>query len=581
MPLTLLNYLSNLFSLILALLFSCQALAALTVELTTDQLEAGKPLELFLETDLLTANEPDFRRLSPDFEWLDTQTVTVSRYRTGEKKTWLRWVIRLKPLRSGALVIPPIQVGGNTTAALQIQIAEATHVKSQSTPEPSMRISLSADKPEAYVGEQILVTLELLMPTGDFIVEEVLTPALIGATLRQATEPAITEMENGVESYQRLTRQFLMFASKAGELTLPGLTVKGSDPEGQPLEYKTNDLVVLIRPPAFTSQRNIWLPAQKLSLTDSWDRPAQLEVNSVILRTLTLNVTGVPATALPKLMPLLQPENGRVELVDLQLNDRFQDNQLIGERKEVIRIYPAAQGVLTLAAIDLPWWNITLDQTQNALLPSYTLQIAGVTQAQQVRAASEPPATESTRAKPLVEETSPSSYRYWLFGGLLLLSISSALVLFIRLRTPRPPLPDASADVKTFDRTETLETYEFPQPQPTTVSERPDLFPDNVPSLSHRQPQTPEENAFEALLIACELNDAQSARYSLLNWSQLFWQTEPPQSLEEIGLRARNQALNLMIMELEQLLYSGQTRRWNGQRLKEGLNRFRQQITKG
>jgi len=295
---------------------------------------------------------------------------------------------------------------------------------------------------------------------------------------------------------------------------------------------------------------------------------------TVSFRTLTLSATGIPATALPKLMPLSLPDTGRVELVDLQLNDTLQNNQLTGERKEVIRIYPSASGTLNLPALDLPWWDTAKDQTRNTVIAAHSLQIQDSDQA--IPAPVNP---QPVTAQPVSTDTPPQSHAsdvsLWLFAGLLLLTMASATVLSLRLRKTPPTQPDPAVDKTQFSHTAISQPNETPP-----VAIRPEA-PSTAPLTSTQRPvakhQSPEERAFDTLLVSCELNDARAARYNLLNWSQLFWQTEPPQSLEEIGLRARNQALNLMIMELEQLLFSGQTQRWNGQRLREGLSRYRQQ----
>ncbi|MFW1676166.1 hypothetical protein ACFVYJ_00090 [Pontibacter sp. JAM-7] len=546
------------------------ASAKLELQLATEQPEVGKPLELHLETDQMQASPPELSHLPASLHWLDTQRITVSRYTTGEKKTWLRWVIRLRPEQGGELTVPSLSVAGENTEPLNLYVSQAETYHSKPSADQRTRLSVTAGKELFYAGEQVLITIELLAPQAMLAVADILAPDLTGINLRPLTAPQLSQIDTGNETYQRLHQLYALTTLNSGDIQLPGFIIQGEDSTGEAVQLKTQPIQLTVLPPAFSSQRGLWLPAQALTLTETWDHASELTPNSYILRTLTLQATGLPAASLPRLTPLAQVANADTALIDLKLNDKVSAEGVIGQRTELIRITPKSAGSLQITAIDLPWWDVNADQARNAALPATTMAISHpVTEAQ---------ASDTTMsATPTADKTQPnmSHLLIWL---LAVISIASSLALIYTLHR-----------AKTKKITDTLEPGpDTPEP-PSSEPISPPGAVTNTAYAASDQPITPrrpistiqsaEARAFDGLLNACDQNDAQAARYSLLNWSQLFWQTSPPQSLEEIGLRSKNQALNLMIMELEQILYSGRSQRWQGQRLKDGLSRLRQQGT--
>jgi len=75
--------------------------------------------------------------------------------------------------------------------------------------------------------------------------------------------------------------------------------------------------------------------------------------------------------------------------------------------------------------------------------------------------------------------------------------------------------------------------------------------------------------ARQALERACELNDAQAAARSLLEWAAAIWPEAPPRSLGALGQRLATGTAE--VHALEQALYAPGHETWQGQSLWEAL----------
>ncbi|MFC6668836.1 hypothetical protein [Marinobacterium aestuariivivens] len=72
--------------------------------------------------------------------------------------------------------------------------------------------------------------------------------------------------------------------------------------------------------------------------------------------------------------------------------------------------------------------------------------------------------------------------------------------------------------------------------------------------------QMAEKNTFQALAMACQQNNPEVAKLRLIEWAQNFWPDQQIFSGEDISDAARSQALDFLILDLEQHLYQGTPR---------------------
>jgi hypothetical protein len=191
-------------------------------------------------------------------------------------------------------------------------------------------------------------------------------------------------------------------------------------------------------------------------------------------------------------------------------------------------------GEVTLAGIEVPWWNVTEQRWEIAALPPRTLHFAPSSES----AAPAPPAPQ-----PLAATTgaAPPQSRFWpILSAVLaagwLATLGAAALLWRRSRAP------ASA-----------------QAQPSAPR------PAGAAQIKHQQ-----RLAIRTLRAACHANDGQTARTALLQWAAVRFPDAPPRSLGALA-SLLPPSLALHVLDLEAHLYGGLPGPWDGQGLSGAL----------
>ena len=119
-----------------------------------------------------------------------------------------------------------------------------------------------------------------------------------------------------------------------------------------------------------------WLPANDLSLTESWSQtPPNFVVGEPITRTLTLKADGLTAAQLPS-MAMGDSNNFKAYPDQPRLNDKIGSAGISGTRQEKIALIPTRAGEITLPAIEIEWWNLNGKQMEVAKLPARVVTVA-------------------------------------------------------------------------------------------------------------------------------------------------------------------------------------------------------------
>lgn len=142
--------------------FSCKVWAAgVQVQVNPATVSVGDDFTLTFSADQALAITPDFSPLDQDFQVTGSSTSTNLQYINGQMTQQTAWRISLFAKQAGNLQIPKIHFGQLSSEPTTIQVVEGA-VDLNGKPNTDILVELSADPPQPYVQQQVIVTQRLL-----------------------------------------------------------------------------------------------------------------------------------------------------------------------------------------------------------------------------------------------------------------------------------------------------------------------------------------------------------------------------------------------------------------------------------
>lgn len=557
--------------------------AGLTARLDRDHIAEGETVQLLVEADGQVSGKPDTRALAKDFDILGVASGSRVNIITGRMDARTTWTITLAPKRSGKLTIPPLELDGEKTSSLTLQVSEAPVATGPSTAKPIF-IETEVDRSDPYVQGMVRYTVRLFH--GVKLAEGSLSePRLDNALVRRLGEDREYSVERGGRRYGVIERQYAIFPQASGELILPAPVLDarvldkssrrrspfqdffgrdpfddpffGGDPLGdmftttRPVRVRGEAQVLHVRSRPDQASGFQWLPAESVVLIERWQpQDGEVRVGDPLTRTVTIRARGVSGEQLPDLEPggvggfKVYPDRAKANTRDLDLN-------IEGEKSRSIAFVPIRPGRFTLPAVRLRWWDTQADRERMAELPERTVEVLPAADVQgapaQPTAAPETtpgiapsmPAvergssTEETKALPTGRgradaDVAPTHGGIWPWISLLF-ALLWLVTLGIWWRGKRH-LPD------TVERTATTG-------------------------------QGGAGKARKRFLSACRANDPHLARRNLLEWAAAHWPDDPPTGLDDLARRLTDPQSREALAGLDRTLYRGQDQAWDGSTL--------------
>lgn len=554
--------------------------AALRAQIDRQTVQEGDTLTLTIRSDQAQSRErPDVSPLRKDFVVLGTSTSSETSIVNGSRSDSTSWQIQLQPLHTGTIDIPPIAVGSEQTAAIEIDVTKASPQQAKQT---STHVFLEVEAPAAdksiYVQQQIPYTVRLYyddtVQSGDLA-----APDPENAIVEQlGQENRYTAIRNGQE-YKVIERRYAIAPERSGTLHIPPASFRGSmllasnsqgnadqaddpmqrllrgtpfanDPffnnsfgagigfgaTAQPVAIHSQAIALEVQPLPPGVHGN-WLPAEQVSLHDSWDdNPPQFKVGEPVTRTITVDAKGLAASQIPPLS-FAQPANARLYPEAPGNQSRTDGNVIYGISKQSVTYIPSAQGTLDVPPVELAWWNTQSNAQSRALLPAREFKVAPGAATGQSNAAppapAAPPPQATAAATPLAAAQPPQGtslterlqrQRPWFEGGAALLAMGLVSVVAIR-RWRRTGSKSAAVAAPAV----------------------------SVPG---------RKAAMRALQQACAGNDGHAAADALLDLARAEWPDDPPRGLG--ALAARLEAGRKEVSALDRSLYGTGASPWEG-----------------
>jgi hypothetical protein len=242
--------------------------------------------------------------------------------------------------------------------------------------------SVQFNKRSVVVGEPLLVTITVYTSTW-FTAPPEFSEIQVAEAMMVDYQQRTGSMRKtiGLKSYPAIEKKFVVYPFRVGLNSLPALTiVVESPPEG---DYKGKRRVIkspertftVEAPPNGTDRQN-WLSAYSVRLTEHWDRPLDwLKQGDVLERQLSIRAYG----ALAALIPPLEPEEGsfgNVYSKAADLNNVQNESSFTGTRTEHWTYLMEKEGKHIIPGIEVSWYDPGSGQMEYARIAERELSIA-------------------------------------------------------------------------------------------------------------------------------------------------------------------------------------------------------------
>lgn len=555
---------------ILAVLLACginlNAQAAVTASVSKNNFAAGERIQLQLQRDGSTDTQPDIGPLKKDFEVLGSSSGSSVQIINGHVSSKAQITILLAPRHDGKLQVPPLQWGGEQTAAIELTVGGSGGSTRQGVQPANdaghVYLTATLDQKQPFVQAAVVLTVRLYADQSlyqaalDF-------PASSDVLVRQLGKDAQSNETRNGRTYQVIERKYLLFPQRSGKLSLKGpvldaqvadssandmffgnfykqMQIPGMMNATRPLRVnaKTIELNVLPRPNAAKGAN--WLPAQKVTLEETW-KPASMtmHVGEPLTRHLHLVALGLTGGQLPELGTLMNlPEGLKAYPDQSTVADNTQGNSVLGSRDQDIALMATRPGHYELSAMVVHWWDTVTNTSREVALPARTFDVLPAAAGTNTAALSlnlDANAGTLQQGNPLdqgkagirIGDMGESRMWQWLSlaFGLLWLATSMAWWRARQVVQRKPKKNAAEKEAKSVQA----------------------------------------GSAIKNLKRACGNNDAHAAREHLLVWAANIWPSDPPRGLNELSRRISGDELAQLIRQLDKACYTGSA--WHGEAL--------------
>ncbi len=542
------------FFLVLTVVIAGQVHAANIIVLKDiDPIAFGESFQLIFEAKGSVDDDPDFSPLKKDFQILSTSVNTSMKIINSKISRTKRWELTLLANRTGNLIIPAIRFGNDISDATSIIVTKNISKRNSQNTNKNIFLEVDARPLSAYVQSQVKYIVRLFRSVdtsnASLSVPEV---DASNAIIEQLGEDRSYETRRNGKRFIVVERTYAIYPQISGKIVIKPVRFQGQissrrsfftlDPFGpQPKTVVLQSAPVTLNViPTPESYIGTWLPTKQLTFTEEWSKnPPVFRAGEPITRTLILSATGLTASQLPE-FPTWQMPEFRQYPDQPSLGDENVGLDVVAKRIEKTAIIPKQAGKYILPGIEIPWWNITTNSIEHALIPERKITVlAAVTNAAldapgivtalpDITDSSILPVDKDNQLKlsagPIKDMPEQITSRYWQW-----ISIGLGCGWFITLVIWWYSRNRVSKSVTDQGKLESI------------------------------------SRVIKELKKACQDNEPFTAKDILIRWGSLKWPQDPPTSLGEIGKRSSPEFSPALSM-LSNSLYSKKTDAWSGDR---------------
>jgi BatD DUF11 like domain len=569
---------------------SANANAALRAWLDNTQISPGETVELTLAHDGQTSSRPDLTALKQDFDIVGSSTSSNLQIVNGKISSTTQLELSLAPKRSGQLIVPSITWDSDRSPRLTLNVTpngsngsgngngNAGNAAAAANKRIFVETEVEPKSPYVQAAVHVAVRVYAAVPLAHADLE---FPDTDAALVRQAGSDAVNTVEKNGQSYQVVTRHYLLFPQHSGHISITGPALSGEIPDRtralglsdpfsgllanspfngvfgttKPIRIHADPIELEVQPRPASAGASYWVPARNVTLQAHWNpSQPQAHVGDPITLDLRLQAEGLTAAQLPDLSTLLDIPTGLKAYPDAPgLKDTPQGNDVVGSRDQNIALIADEPGQFTIPELRLSWWDTRTNQTREAVVPAQTITMlpaagaAGAVQAptQSPQAVSATPGSNQSRSPPAASTapksqpsaTNASGGNLWKWISLAFAALwlgTLAAWLASRRRKHRGPT---------------------------------DATPKGAgPVTDNETSAGPLRSAF---LAACRDNDALAARRSLLLWANAAWAGPRIRGVNALAKLLDDAQIARQLQALDRACYASEP--WNGAALASAL----------
>jgi len=444
-----------LLALLLTPAFANAADVRATLDRSTVALGETVTLNLHIQGDAGNIAMPDLSVLGNDFDMLGTSQNSSVSVVNGAATSELILGVVLRPLHTGSLQIPSLNVAGSRTAPLQVEVTAASPADATAA-HSDVFMESQIEPNHGYVGQQLSYVVRLFFATSisDGSLD---APQLNGLQFNKIGDDTNYSVERSGRQYHVLERRYAVVPQHAGHIEIPALNFQGvamdpSDPDSffgarKPVAASAPAVSIDVKPTPADWGGTAWLPARQLTLTLDGLPDAQnpVRVGQPLNLTMNLQATGLPAETLPALS--LPPLDGATVYPDKPTTTSRNDGPwIVGQRQEAFAVVPNRAGTLTLPATTLKWWNVLTDRMEVAQIPAHSFSVLPAIGASDVQTARPAEASSAASATaPVTAAAAPMNTPWrWIALGSIALWLISVLVWLLWRNSRREPSPPSA-----------------------------------------------------------------------------------------------------------------------------------------
>ena len=411
-----------------------EAGAAVRASVDNTQVAPGDTVELTLSHDGQTGSEPDLSPLKQDFDIVSRSSTRRAQIDNGKISSTTELQLSLAPKHAGQLTIPSITWDSDRSAPLTVVVSAAgangaagTNGTARGAADNRILLETEVDPKSPYLQGAVHVTVHIYaaVPLSRANLE---FPTNDEALVRQVGADENGASQKNGQSYQVVTRHYVVFPQHSGHLSIPGAVLTGTvpvrmrrlDPNdpfsgffsgspfggmlggSKPVRLNGEPIVldVLQRPAG--AGTNYWLPAQNVTLSARW-RPTDLQahVGDPVTVNLQLQAEDLTAAQLPDLSALLTlPPGIKAYPDEPKLTDNAKGTAILGVREQNIALIADQPGQFTIPELRLTWWDVRSNQAREAILPARTVVVQPSAGSKNPNAVTTPPVSSMAAAQP-------------------------------------------------------------------------------------------------------------------------------------------------------------------------------------
>lgn len=521
---------------VLLLGWQLMAYAAISIEVNPPSVQLGEMFRLTLSIDNpKESGVPDLTPLKQSFNIVGTERSRSYSMVNGQMHSVNQWVILLTAKKSGILTIPSIRIGLQQSAVKNIEVRNGQSIASPDDQEeiPGEEIMLKTDvsKRDVFVNQQVIYTVKLLNRQR-LVNAEYSPPRVEDALLIPLGDTHTYQTSVDGQQYAVEEQQYAIFPQKSGRLkiTPPSFSALVFDAVPRQVSVQGNSLQVSVKSVPSNHQGKSWLPAKQVSLTETFEQlNTTLDQGSTLVRTVTLQASGLPAQLLPTLN-FSDPSQFNAYPEKPELKNKARLKELIGREDVKVTYLFNKSGRITIPAMHVSWFNVDTNKEEEVSLPAHVIDIKPTITPNPVN-------TEDATIEKIshAKAVTPNNAMAWLGGVAVGFCVAWIAMLGYWLFKKR-----------------------------------------SVPKKNTKQ------HVLKQLQKACMENNPNQTQDALLQWASFQWPDVEILNLYQLSKVIHDTAFKKQLHILSQVLYSqDNNKHWQGQALWQSISTYKKTASRG